>query len=157
VGDRRLRRLISAYEKSKIKLFLIQDGPRNPRGVGMRVQFNQHQSAHLLLDTGASGISVSAKFAERAGLEKLGDESRSAKGIGDKQAEPSHLHIAPEVRIGDVVFADYPISAFRSAKSSDFDGLIGADVFQRFLISIDFPAQEMDLEPRPASNSADSD
>jgi hypothetical protein len=157
VGDRKLRRLISPYEKSKIKLFLIQDGLKNPRGVGLRVQFNQHQSAQLLLDTGSSGISVSAKFAERAGLEKLGEESRDAKGIGDKQAEPEHLYIAPEVRIGDVVFADYPISAFKSAKSSDFDGLIGADVFRRFMVSIDFPEREITLEPRPASNSADSD
>jgi hypothetical protein len=157
VGDRKLRRLISPYEKSKIKLFLIQDGPKTPRGVGMRVQFNQHESARLMLDTGASGIAVSSKFAERAGLEKLGDQSRDAKGIGDKQAEPSHLHIASEVRIGDVVLADYPISAFRSAKSSDFDGLIGADVLKRFIISIDFPGQEITLEPRPPSNSADSD
>jgi hypothetical protein len=157
VGDRKLRRLISPYEKSKINLFLILDGIKRPRGVGMRVQFNQHESAQLMLDTGASGIAVSAKFAEHAGLEKLGDESRVAKGIGDKQAEPSHLHIASEVRIGDVVFADYPISAFRSAKSSDFDGLIGADVFKRFVVSIDFPEQEITLEPRPASNSPDSD
>jgi thioredoxin-like negative regulator of GroEL len=157
VGDRKLRRLISPYEKSKIKLFLIQNGLRNPRGVGVRVQFSQHESARLMLDTGASGISVSAKFAERAGLEKLGRESRDAKGIGDKQAEPSHLHIAPEVRIGDVVFADYPISAFPSAKSSDFDGLIGADVFKRFLVTIDFPDLEIALEPRPADNFADPD
>jgi hypothetical protein len=157
VGDRKLRRLISPYEKSKIKLFLIQDGPKRPRGVGVRVQFNQQESARLMLDTGASGISVSAKFAEHAGFEKLGDQSRDAKGIGDKEAEPEHLHIASEVRIGDVVFADYPISASRSAKSSDFDGLIGADVFKRFVVSIDFPEQEIALEPRAASGSGDSD
>jgi tetratricopeptide (TPR) repeat protein len=156
-GNRKLRRLISPYEKNKIKLFLILEGPLKPRGLGMRVQLNQHESARLLLDTGASGISVSPKLAEHAGLEILGDQSSDAKGIGDKKAQPAHRYTATEVRIGDVVFADYPISVFRSAKSSDFDGLIGADVFKRFIVTIDFPTIELSLEPRPASNSSDSD
>jgi hypothetical protein len=56
-----------------------------------------------------------------------------------------------------VVFADYPISVFRSAKSSDFDGLIGADVFKRFIVTIDFPELELYLEPRPATTSPEPD
>ena len=156
-GNRKLSRLISPYEKTRIKLFLILDGPLKPRGLGVRVQFNQHETARLLLDTGASGISVSPKLAERAGLEILGDQSHDAKGIGDKQAQPSLRYIASEVRIGDVVFADYPISVFRSAKSSDFDGLIGADVFRRFMVTIDFPEVELALEPRPAVTPSESD
>lgn len=155
-GDRKLRRLVSAYEKSTIKLALIQNGMREPRGVGIRVQFNQRDHALLMLDTGASGISVSSKFAEHAGLEKLGDESIEAKGIGDKAGDPEYRHLAAEIRMGDVAFADYPISAFRSARTSDFDGLIGADVFRQFIVSIDFPDKSITLEPR-ASGLAESD
>jgi hypothetical protein len=125
-GARKLRLLMSPYETSKIKLNLILDGPKKARGVGLRVQFNQRQAARLMLDTGASGISVSPKFVERAGLEMLGNESADAKGIGDQQAQSSLRHIASQVGIGDIAFADYPISVFRSAKSPDFDGLIGA-------------------------------
>lgn len=48
-----------------------------------------------------------------------------------------------------MTFGNYPVSVFRSAKTQDFDGLIGADVFQRFLISIDFLKMELTLDPRP--------
>ncbi len=149
-GDRKLRRLMSPYETNKIKLDLILDGPKHPRGLGVRVQFNERQTARLMLDTGASGISVSPKFAERAGLEVLGSESTDAKGIGDQNARPSYRHIASQIQIGSIVFADYPVSVFRSAKSSDFDGLIGADLFKVFLVTIDFPKMELSLQPRPS-------
>jgi Aspartyl protease len=56
--------------------------------------------------------------------------------------------LASEVRAGDVIFADYPVSVFRNAQSADFDGLIGADAFARFLVKIDFPKMELSLEPR---------
>ena len=149
-GNRERMRLASPYQKATIKLFTILDGPRNPRGVGIRVRINQRQNLQLLLDTGASGISVSPKAAERAGLEMLGDVSTDAKGIGDESAQPTYRYVASEVRIGEVAFADFPISVFRSAKSQDFDGLIGADVFDAFIMTIDFPKLELSLDPRPA-------
>ena len=37
------------------------------------------------LDTGASGIAVSPKFAEKAGLQVISGEASDAKGIGDKK------------------------------------------------------------------------
>jgi hypothetical protein len=75
-------------------------------------------------------------------------ESSDVKGVGDDAPGELHHYVASEVRIGDVVFANYPVSIFRPARSSEADGLIGADVFQRFLVSIDFPKLELDLTPR---------
>jgi hypothetical protein len=151
VGDRKLQRLISPSEKSAIKMFRIMPAPNRIQGVGLRVRLNERQSVRLLLDTGASGISVSPKIAERAGLEILGGESGEVKGIGDRPAPPSYRYLASQVHIGDVVFADYPISVFRGAQSADFDGLIGADVFGAFLITLDFPALQVTLDPRPVA------
>ena len=111
----------------------------------------------LLLDTGSSGISLSPKVAERAGFERLGDEASDAKGIGDKEAPPSYRYLASEVRIGDLVFADYAVSVFKSAQSADYDGLIGADVFAPFLVVIDFPQHELLLEPRSGGLPPDDD
>jgi hypothetical protein len=134
------------------------DGPKRWKGVGLHVQLNGRQSVRLMLDTGASGISVSPKAAERAGLERLGEESSDAKGIGDERAQSSYRYLASELQIGDISWSNYPVSVFRSAKSADFDGLIGADVFQAFLVTIDFPKFELVLTPRPgvgdAANSA---
>lgn len=154
-GGRKLRRLVSPYERSTVKLSTIFSGPSTPRGAFIRVQLNGRHNLRLMLDTGASGISIAPKSAESAGLNLLGEKSREAKGIGDRPAQSSYSYIAPEIRIGDVVFADYPVSAFRAAKSSDTDGFIGADVFKPFLVTIDFPKMEMSLEPRSTGPGAE--
>ena len=88
-------------------------------------------------------------MAERAGLEKLGEVASETKGFGDEKAQESFSYVAAQLRAADVTFADYPVRAFRSAQSSDFDGLIGSDVFRQFLISLDFPNFEMTLTPLP--------
>lgn len=147
VGDRKLRQLKSPYQNQRIKLFQILDGPSKLRGFGIRVQLNGRQTVRLLLDTGASGISVSPKVAERAGLEILGDMDTEARGIGDDRPQASYRYVAREVRAADLVFADYPVSVFRAAQSANHDGLIGSDVFQAFLVTIDFPNLELVLEP----------
>jgi tetratricopeptide (TPR) repeat protein len=151
LGDRKLRRLVSPYESSRIKLSLIRNGPNQPRGWALRLMLNQKESVKLILDTGATGIAVSPKLAQKAGLQVISGETSEAKGIGDKTPSSVISYLASEVRAGDVVFADYPVSVFRSAQSADFDGLIGADVFARFLVKIDFPKMELSLEPRPRS------
>jgi hypothetical protein len=156
-GDRKLRQLVGAPQSARIKMFWISDGPNNKRGVGLHVQFNQRQTVRLLLDTGASGISLSPKTAEKAGLEILSEESSEAKGIGDQRPEDSLHYVAAEVRAGDVAFANYPVSVFRSAKTADFDGLIGADVFQAFLVGIDFSNLELSLEANSIGQSAGPD
>jgi Flp pilus assembly protein TadD/predicted aspartyl protease len=147
VGGRKVRRLVSAYEPARIKFVHITNGPSRLRGFGLRVQFNQSYTGTLMLDTGASGIAIAPQAAQKAGLEVLGGQSSMAKGIGDKKAEDSFSYLASEVRIGEVVFADHPVSVFRTAKDSDIDGLIGADVFQKFIVTLDFPASQMSLEP----------
>jgi tetratricopeptide (TPR) repeat protein len=157
VAGRKLRRLISPYENSTVKLLRITDGPSHQRGVGIAIRLNGKQTARLLLDTGASGVAISPKQAEHAGLEVISGEASDFKGIGDEKPQSSTVYIAPELRIGDVVFADYPISAFRSAKSSSYDGIIGPDVLERYIVRLDFAQLLMSLETRPKNPEADSD
>jgi hypothetical protein len=125
--------------------------------MGLRVRFNERATATLLLDTGASGLSLSPKVAEKAGLEVLGRDSGEAKGIGDERSQDSLEYLAPVIEIGDVTFANYPVSVFRSAQTQDFDGLIGADVFRRFLVGIDFVNVELTLDPLPKAEPPESE
>ncbi len=157
VGNRKTGQLTSPYERASIKLIPLLDGPKHLRGMGLRVRFNDRESAKLLLDTGASGISLAPKLAEKAKLEVLGHESREVKGIGDQRSQDTLEYLASEIRIGDVTFAEFPVSVFRAAETSDFDGIIGADVFQRFVINIDFVKEELTLDPRPKLEEASSD
>lgn len=151
LGGKRVRRLVSPYEPAQIKLLQIAHSARSLRGFGLRVRFNDSYTATLMLDTGASGISLSPKSAQKAGLELLSNQSSQAKGIGDQKPQESFRYLASEVRIGDVVFADHPVSVFRAAKDSDMEGLIGADVFQKFVVSLDFPGSQLSLEPYDAA------
>ena len=152
-AGRELRRLITPYESTRVKMFWIMDGLNKRRGVELRVRFNQRQTLRLLLDTGSSGISIAPKSAEKAGLRVLGGEGRDAKGIGDDKAGTELEYLATEVRIGDVAFADYPVAVFRGAQSPNFDGLIGPDVFRQFVIGVDFAGLELSLDARPGALS----
>jgi hypothetical protein len=109
---------------------------------------------YLLLDTGASGISLSPKIIEKAGLEELGRESMAAKGVGDKPPIGSFRYLASKIRIGDLEFTDCPVSLFKSAKSGGWDGLIGSDFFKAFIVTIDFPSAELVLTPRNGDPAA---
>jgi hypothetical protein len=133
VGKRTLRRLTTPYQSYQMKLVPISAGGGQPYGVGVRAQLNKGHTVLLILDTGASGISISPKAAEKAGLEVLSDESTEAHGIGSQKPPEAFGYLAGEVTIGDLQFADFPVATFRGAKTSGYDGIIGADVFQRFL------------------------
>src|SRR5262249_39577168 len=78
LGDRKPRRLTSPYQHSKIKLYAVMDGATRLIGAGMHVQVNQKQTVRLLLDTGATGIALSPKAAEKIGLEPIEAESSKA-------------------------------------------------------------------------------
>ena len=136
-AGRELRRLITPYESTRLKMFWIMDGLNKRRGVNLRVQINRRQTLRLLLDTGSSGISIAPKAAKKMGLQVLGP----------------FQYLASEVRIGDVAFADYPVAVFRGAQSPNFDGVIGADVFRQFVVGVDFAGLELSLDMRPGALS----
>jgi tetratricopeptide (TPR) repeat protein len=145
LANRELRRMVSPFSRSEIKLFRTVDGGQ--RGFGINLLLNQKETARLLLDPNASGISLSPKIAEMAGLAVVGSEAGGGKDAGDQKAYPLIRYLAASVRVGDVMFEDYPIAAFEPAQGADWNGVIGADVFQRFLVKIDFAERDMFLEP----------
>jgi tetratricopeptide (TPR) repeat protein len=140
-------RLDSPYQHYDLKLEIVASDPRNPTGASLRVKLNDRVSLKLQLDTGASGILLTPKAAEKAGLEPSGIDGHEARGMGDKEAEVTQVFRAHQVAIGPVQFSEFPIQVFRGARVSAADGLIGADVFAEFLISIDFPNMTLKLDP----------
>jgi len=148
-GERKLRRLNSPYQSYKIELWPIGAGPDGLDAFGLRVRLNDARTVRLILDTGASGISITAKAAEKAGLEKLGDKSFDVHGIGDQKPQGGFAYLAPAVGVGDLRFTDVPVEAFPSAKSDYYDGVIGTDIFDLFQVAIDFQKMRLDLAPYP--------
>ena len=114
-------------------------------GVGLMVKLNGH-GARFLLDTGAGGILVTRHIAEKAGLTRVSDIQ--FYGFGDKGDRTGYIAVADQIRIGDLEFHDCLVEVADKGLESE-DGLIGANVFRRYAIDIDFPGMKLKLSPLP--------
>ncbi len=139
-------RLVSKVQQTDTKLQRMLRDPRHIIGYGLEVKLNDRNS-RLLLDTGASGILIGRKGAEKAGLTRISDIR--FRGIGDKGLQGGYLAVADHIRIGELEFADCVVTVSDRASVTDEDGLIGANVFGSYLIDIDFPAEKLRLSPLP--------
>jgi tetratricopeptide (TPR) repeat protein len=140
-------RLVSKVEQTETKLETMYgpDGHRM-RGIGLSVKLND-RNARLLLDTGAGGIMVGHKVAEKAGLTPV--SAVHFGGIGDKGLRSGYTAVANHIRIGELEFQDCVVAVADKGSVADEDGLIGADVLGAYLIDIDLPGMRLKLSPLP--------
>jgi len=113
----------------------------------LSVEINGHSNL-LRLDTGASGLSVTKSAAEHAGLKTSGAER--IFGIGDEGAQHGSWAYADRIQIGGFEFKDCVVNVLEKGIGDD-DGLIGSDVFSKFLITIDYPMHKIHLDPLPSN------
>ncbi len=139
-------KMVSKVEQTDTKLDPMSPDARHLVGYGLSVKLNGRNS-RLLLDTGASGILIGRKFAEKAGLTHISDIRYF--GIGDKGQQGGYLALAEHIRIGELEFADCVVHVADKIQLTDEDGLIGADVFGSYLIDIDFPSEKLRLSALP--------
>jgi len=140
-------RLVSKVEQTETKLeTMYAADAHRMRGIGLSVKLND-RNVHLLLDTGAGGIMVSHKVAEKAGLTRI--SAVHYGGIGDKGLQSGYTATADHIRIGELEFQDCVVSVSDKGSVTDEDGLIGADVLGAYLIDIDLPGMRLKLSPLP--------
>jgi predicted aspartyl protease len=129
-----------------------RSGPKNIyQGYSLQVKFNDRASAFLLLDTGASGITIGRKFAEKAGAVKIA-ETRIF-GVGDQGSVESYVAWIDKITIGGFEFHDCTVVVSSKKDIADEAGLIGPDIFDKYLITLDFQQQRMLLTPLPKNPS----
>jgi Flp pilus assembly protein TadD len=139
-------RMVSKISSTTTDLIELLDSPTRLRGYGLNVKFNG-TSARLLLDTGAGGILIDHKLAEKAGVEHVVESS--IRGIGDKGAAGSYVGHVDKIQIGDIEFADCNIQVADQSSVIGGDGLIGGMVFSRFLVDINMPDRKLLLSELP--------
>ena len=115
-------------------------------GTGLVVKLNDRNN-RLILDTGASGILIGRKAAEKSGLAPIAQTQYG--GVGEKGMQGGYIAVADHIRVGELEFADCVVRVTDRASITDEDGLIGADVFSSYLIDIDLPGQKLRLSPLP--------
>ena len=124
-------------------------------GFGLQVKFNDRASADLLLDTGASGIAIGTKLAEKAGAVKIADTK--IYGLGDQGAVASYAAWIDKITIGNLEFHDCIVIVSSKNEVGEESGLIGPDVFAKFLITLDFRERKLVLAPLPQKPGATDD
>ncbi len=139
-------RLVSKVASTTTPLVRLLIDPTHLRGYGLSVDLNGTHT-DIMLDTGASGIVVKRRTAERAGITKLVEAK--IWGVGDRGNKGSFVGIAKSIRIGGFEFQDCPVQVMEERSVAGEDGLIGADVFEDFLVEIDFPQEQLKLSQLP--------
>jgi Flp pilus assembly protein TadD len=139
----RLKNKIAATQ-TKLEV-LMRDGT-HLRGYGLDVKVNG-TSSKLLLDTGAGGILINSKIAEKAGVKPIVEHE--VKGIGSQGPAGGYIGYADSVSIGELEFENCYVEVVEKKSSLGEDGLIGADVFSHYLVDINFPDAKFKLTELP--------
>jgi hypothetical protein len=105
----------------------------------VQVKLNGKGSYRLLCDTGGANV-VTPELAQELGLKPEG--ALQGRGVGEK-SEDIGLVKVQTVQVGDAsianqVFAVFPMGSFASAEGVPQFGLIGYEVFKRFVVKVDY-------------------
>jgi tetratricopeptide (TPR) repeat protein len=139
-------------ERAEIKMELLTAGPSLARrGYGLRVRLNDRATVTLLLDTGSSGVTITRKLAEKIGASKLSDQG--LEGVGKTGPAFGYKAWVNKVAIGELEFHDCFIHA-TPREYAEVDGVIGTDVFAKYLITLDHPGRKLRLDPLPMDEEA---
>lgn len=133
-----------------VKLIPMMRDPTHTYGVGLDFRIDGGHHLRLLLDTGASGVLLIQRAVDKAELNHLG--SFKGWGIGDDGKRDSFAAIADSCEVGPLHFKRCVVRSVvgNSHLQADADGLIGADFFSEYLITIDFQKHVMHLSPLPS-------
>jgi tetratricopeptide (TPR) repeat protein len=145
--NRRPCTMVSKSASTSVPLDPLLYNARALKGYGLKVKLNDVAN-RLLVDTGASGILVTPRVAEKAGLKRLSDTKIG--GVGSEGVAAAYVAAVENIQIGDLEFHDCTVDVVEKKTALDVDGLIGADVFSGFLVELDFPNAKLNLKPLPA-------
>jgi predicted aspartyl protease len=102
------------------------------------VRVDQSAPLHFVLDTGASGSVLDAGRARELGLRltPAGAVSTTGGTLEAESAEGVHLHVGT-LEIGGVTLTALPLDRLSSGLGRRVDGILGYEVFERYVVEID--------------------
>ena len=145
------RATAASPETATVPMQAIMDGPNRLAGWGLDVKFNG-KGRRLEIDTGASGITISRAAALFLGIVR--EDEVHTQGIGDKGAVRTSVTHVASVKIGGIEFTNCAVEILEKWSVLESDGLIGGDVFNDHVLTLDFPKHELRLAPLPVRPGA---
>lgn len=159
---------LAALSEDRCELTSVSSGPvRIPmqpideygvRSWGLEIAFNGHKRT-LQIDTGASGFTITHGSGGTLGLHAI-DTSRVG-GFGNNGSAGVVLNRADSIRVGGLEFKNCVVETLTSSgvmggslmgmgtRLDPTDGLVGADIFDRYLVTLDYIKHEIRLESLP--------
>ena len=101
----------------------------------------------MLLAQIAGGLLISRSIAKQAGLQEF--SATEVGGVGDDGRKGGYTAYVDSIRIGSLEFHDCSVTVMDSRNVVNIDGLVGTDVFSKFLVTLDYPLRKMVLGPLP--------
>ncbi len=142
------QQLKNAPSQADVPLDAVLPSPvKGVRGYAVKARINGGKPVHLLLDTGASGILIHRKLAAKLKLDII--RSHDVKGIGDAGPVAGWIAQADALEIGPLQFLHPKLGVVDKNISDDADGVIGIDMFGRYLTTLNFPKNMLELRPLP--------
>jgi predicted aspartyl protease len=139
-------RLVSNTDTAEIPFISLLRDATHIRAFGLDVKLNDHDT-RLQIDTGASGLLISRSVADHAGLKQF--SRTEVGGVGSQGNKAAYTTFADDIKIGSLEFKDCAVEVIDKGNVADSDGLIGMDVFSRFLVTLDYPMRKLLLAPLP--------
>lgn len=124
----------------------LMNDPKTYRGMGLKIGINGATGV-LLVDTGGSGILLGRKVAEKAGVTRVAETHIG--GIGDRGDQSGYLGHVDSMRIGGLEFRDCFVEVIDRKNAVGDDGLVGANLFEDFLVDLDFSERKFRLSQLP--------
>ena len=105
----------------------------------VKVKLNGKGPFTFLCDTGGANI-LAPPLANELGLKPVG--ALQGRGVGEKSEDVGLVKI-DKLQLGDVslsnqLFAAYPMQAFADVEGLPIPGLVGYEIFKRFVVTIDY-------------------
>jgi tetratricopeptide (TPR) repeat protein len=145
LGQVDLARLASPYRSYHLKLagYFPNGGPQS--GLLIPVSLNGGKPLRLILDSGADGIFLSGDRARITKVERLtGDR---IAGVGSARDGNAYVAVARHVAMGALEFEDCLVHVTEARSFPNADGVIGMNVFEKFLLRVDPASATLDLVP----------
>jgi len=145
LGTREVDTLETPYQSYTLPISPSYAGSIRPAGMVLNVSINGGKPLRLIFDTGARGILIRSKAAEKLGLEFLG--SSAVRGVGAGEPAKAWIGLAQSLRIENLRMRNCLIEVSAGLPPGDDDGVIGAAMFQRYLIRFNAGERLLELLP----------
>jgi predicted aspartyl protease len=133
----------------RLKLGPLLAPPLRMVGLMVKARINGGPPLRLLLDSGATMITLDPKAASKSNC--LGGSDFDLVAAGSQAAAGVKQVRATTVEIGDLLLHDLPVLISRGNVGEGIQGVMPLAIFSAFLIRLDVPRKTLDLLPYPVS------